>query len=463
MTYKPNSIEARDVAYHIHSFTNARKNEEDGPMIIDRGEGIYVYDNQGKEYIEGLSGLWSVAVGFNNQRLIETAAKQMKKLPFYHNFSSKAHPAVVDLAEKLATITPASVSKTYFCNSGSEANDTVIKMVWYYNNAIGRPKKKKFLARLEGYHGVTLASGSLTGLPWVHTDFDMPIIPVIHTTAPHHYHNGLPGESEEDFASRLIDELEEIILEEGPDTIAAFIGEPVIGAGGVVPPPATYWEKVQKLCRKYDILVVVDEVICGFGRTGNMFGCETYDIKPDIMVLSKQLTSSYVPLSAVIISDEIYQGIADNSAKQGNFGMGYTTSGHPLATAVALENINIIEEEGLAGNAVAMGKVLMAGLKRLEANHPLVGEARGSGLLQAIELVANKERGEVFDPRGKVGAFVAERGHEYGLIVRMSRDSICLCPPLIINEEQVGDILTRLGQALDDGYEFCKTEGLLKQ
>ncbi len=449
------------MAYHIHSFTNARKNEEDGPMIIDRGEGIYVYDSHGKEYIEGLSGLWSVAVGFNNQRLIDAATEQMKKLPFYHNFSSKGHPAVVDLAEKLANITPASVGKTYFCNSGSEANDTAVKMIWYYNNSIGRPKKKKFLARLDGYHGVTLASGSLTGLPWVHADFDMPIIPVIHTTIPHHYHYGLSGESEEDFASRLVDELEEVILEEGAETIAAFIGEPVIGAGGVVPPPATYWGKVQKLCRKYDILLVVDEVICGFGRTGNMFACETYNIKPDIMVLSKQLTSSYVPLSAVVVSDEIYQGIADNSAKLGNFGMGYTTSGHPLATAVALENIKIIEDEGLVENAAAMGEILQAGLKHLETNHPLVGEARGSGLVQAVELVANRERREVFEPRGKVGAYVAEQCHEYGLIARMSRDSICLCPPLIINEDQIGEVLRRLELALNDGYEFCKSENLL--
>lgn len=462
MTFKPNSPEARDVAYHLHSFTNARVHEETGPLIIERGEGIYVYDNEGNEYIEGLAGLWSVAVGFNNERLINAATEQLKKLPFYHTFSSKAHPAVVALSEKLVQMTPDGLSKAYFCSSGSEANDTAIKFVWYYNNTKGRPEKKKFISRLDAYHGITIASGSLTGLPYCHADFDLPIFPVRHITPAHAYRFAEPGESEEEFSTRLADELEQVILEEGPETVAAFVGEPVMGAGGVMPPPSGYWEKVQKVCRKYDVLVIADEVICGFGRTGKMFACETYDIKPDILLLSKQLTSSYAPLSAVMISDELYQGIAAGTEKNGMLGMGFTASGHPVGTAIALENIAIIEDDGLVENARRSGKVMMDGLHRIAETHPLVGEARGVGLLGAAELVANKERGDMFDPRGKVGAWVAARGHAHGLVLRISRDSICFCPPLIITEEQVVEMLRRFELTLDDGYAWCKSEGLLK-
>ena len=305
-----NSPSARDLAYVLHPYTNARAHEAKGPVIIERGQGIYVYDDQGREYIEGLAGLWSVAIGYGEERLVEAAAAQMRKLPYYHTFSHKSHNPGIDLAEKLISIAPAGLARVFFANSGSEANDTVVKLVWYYNNALGRPKKKKIISRLRAYHGITIASGSLTGLPWNHRDFDLPIANILHTACPHHYRYANDGESEEEFASRLAGQLEEMIVHEGPDTVAAFIGEPVMGAGGVLVPPRTYWQKISQVCRKYDVLIIADEVINGFGRTGRMFASELYGIEPDMLVVSKQITSSYLPLSAILLTDGIYQTVA---------------------------------------------------------------------------------------------------------------------------------------------------------
>lgn len=329
MTYKANSVEARDAAYHMHSYTNARKNEAEGPLVIERGEGIYVYDNEGKKYIEGMSGLWCVGVGFGEKRLVEAAARQMEKLPYYHTFTQKSHAPSVDLAEKLIGMAPVPMSKAYFTNSGSEANDTVVKMIRYRANALGLPAKKKIISRVKGYHGVTLASASLTGLPNNHRSFDLPMPGILHTGCPHHRVFAKPGESELAFSARLAAELEEIIMAEGPETIAAFIGEPLMGAGGVIVPPEGYWSAIQAVLAKHDILLIADEVICGFGRTGNMFGSITYDMRPDIMTLSKQLSSSYLPISALLINDRVYQPIADESKVIGTFGHGVTAAGHP--------------------------------------------------------------------------------------------------------------------------------------
>ncbi len=444
----PNSAAARDVAYSLHPYTNARKHEETGPLIIEHGKGIYVYDDQGKEYIEGMAGLWSVAVGFGEKRLVQAAAAQLDKLPYYHTFSHKAHIPSIDLAERLVKLTPSRLQRVFFANSGSEANDSVVKLVWYYNNAIGRPKKKKIISRIKAYHGITVASGSLTGLPLNHRDFDLPIANVLHAACPHHYRFALEGESEEEFASRLAVELEHLILREGPDTIAAFIGEPVMAAGGVIVPPQTYWQKIQAVCRKYDVLVIADEVITGFGRTGRMFACETFNIDPDLMVLSKQLTSSYQPLSAILMSDQIYRAVAENSGRIGSFGHGFTASGHPVATAVALENIKIIEERDLVGRAARLAPKLQASLRSL-ADHPLVGEIRGIGLIAAVELVANKETKAPFDPPGSVGAFLFDRCQENGLILRQIGDAVAFCPPLIIEEAQIEEMVARFRRSLE--------------
>src|SRR3954469_16537555 len=291
MSMLPNSQEARDVAYQLHPYTNARAHQQTGPLVIERGEGPYVFDASGKRYFEAMAGLWSVGLGFNEKRLVDAAHKQMQALPFYHTFSAKSHGPSIDLAEKLVALAPVAMSKVFFTNSGSEANDTVLKLIAYRSNALGQPQRKKVISRMRAYHGVTIASASLTGLPNNHRSFDLPLPNILHTGSPHFYKDGAPGESEEAFATRRAEELDALIQKEGPDTIAAFFGEPVMGAGGVIVPPATYWDKIQNVLNKYDILLVADEVICGFGRTGKMFGCETYGIKPDAIVVSKQITS----------------------------------------------------------------------------------------------------------------------------------------------------------------------------
>ncbi|HLR13680.1 MAG TPA: aspartate aminotransferase family protein [Burkholderiaceae bacterium] len=449
MSTTPGSLQERDITYVLHPYTNAVKHREIGPIVIESGEGIHVYDATGKKYIEGMAGLWSVAVGFNEQRLVDAAARQMQKLPFYHSFTHKTHTPSIELAELLVESTHGKMSRAFFTNSGSEANDTVIKMLWYYNNALGRPQKKKIISRQRAYHGVTVASASLTGLAPNHKDFDLPIPQVRHVRCPDFYREGLPGETEVQFAERLAAELEDLILAEGADTIAGFIGEPVMGAGGVIIPPETYWERIQEVCRKHDILVIVDEVITGFGRLGKMYGSDVFGIEPDIMVLSKQITSSYLPFAAVLINKKVDDVIASHSGKLGVFGHGYTASGHPVAAAVAIENIRIIEEKGLVDNAARVGQKLQSALQEL-SDHPLVGQVRGMGLIAAVELVADKSTRAPFDPAGSVGTAVAARCHENGLIVRNIQDAVAFCPPLIITEQEVDDMVARFRKSLDE-------------
>jgi len=446
----PNSPEARDTRYHLHGYTDAKRHAEIGPMVIERGEGIHVFDNNGNRYIEAMSGLWSVALGFSESRLVDAAANQMRKLPYYHTFTHKSHGPVIDLAEKLISIAPAGagMTKAFFTNSGSEANDTAIKLIWYRSNSLGKPEKKKLISRKRGYHGVTLASASLTGLPNNHRSFDLPIEGVFHVTCPHFYKDGLPGETEEQFATRLADELDALIQAEGPDTIAAFWAEPVMGAGGVVVPPATYWEKIQAVLARYDILLVADEVICGFGRTGNMFGCETYGIKPDIMLLSKQISSSYLPLSALLANDRVLDPIVEETGRIGTLGHGFTGGGHPVACAVGLETISIIQERGLVEQAGRVGSHLQAGLRAL-ADHPLVGEVRGVGLIAAIELVTDKAARVALDTPGKLGALANAHLHANGVICRVISDAVAFCPPLIITEAQIDELLAKVKIALD--------------
>ncbi|HEY0296316.1 MAG TPA: aspartate aminotransferase family protein [Bordetella sp.] len=446
----------QDVQYHLHPYTNGVKHRESGPRIITRGEGIYVYDDQGNRYLESMAGLWSVAVGFGEPRLVEAATRQLQALPYYHTFSHKSHPSAIELAERLVGYTHGKMAQAFFTNSGSEANDTVVKMVWYYNNALGRRDKKKIIARLGSYHGVTVASASLTGLPGNHRDFDLPLPQIKHTANPHYYRYGKAGETEEAFATRLAQELEDLILREGPDSVAAFIGEPVMGAGGVIIPPKTYWEKIQAVCRKYDLLIVADEVITGFGRLGKRFGTEVYDIDADIQVLSKQITSSYQPLGAVLINAKVAETINQNSGKLGSFGHGYTASGHPVATAVALENLKIIDERGLIDNAAEMGKLLRSELDAKLAGHPLVGEIRSQGLIAAVEMVADRATRKQFDPVGKAGGYAYERAHSHGIIVRGIMDNVAVCPPLIINAEQVRDMVDRVARTVDDTAAYLR-------
>lgn len=443
-----NTPEARDIAHHFHGYTNARRHQQVGPMIIERGEGIHVFDNAGKRYIEGLSGLWSVGVGFNEPRLVKAIAAQAGKLPFYHNFGHKSHEPAIDLAEQLIAIAPVPMSKVFYTNSGSEANDTVLKMVWYRSNALGKPEKKKVIARNRGYHGVTIASASLTGLPFNHRSFDLPIAGVLHTTAPHYWREGRDGESEEAFATRCAEDLEALILREGPVTIAAFWAEPVMGAGGVVVPPAGYFQKIQSVLDKYDILFVADEVICGFGRTGQMFGSTTYGIRPDVMVMSKQITSSYVPFSAIMMNDRFFDPIADESNKISTFGHGYTAGGHPLGAAVALENLAIIQERDLVSNAREVGAYFRGHLEAL-MDHPLVGEVRGVGLIAAMEFVEDKVAKTVETP-GRLGGLMNAAMQRNGLISRNMGDAVAFCPPMILTREQADEMLDIIARSLDE-------------
>ena len=450
MTHQPNSIEGRDIAYHLHSYTNARKQEAEGSIVIDRGEGIYVYDNSGKRYIEGMAGLWSVGVGFGEKRLAEAAMRQMEKLPYYHTFTQKTHTPAAELAEKLVAMAPVPMSKAYFTNSGSEANDTMVKMIRYRANALGKPLKKKIISRIKGYHGVTLAAASMTGLPNNHRSFDLPMEGILHTSCPHFRVYKHDKETEADFVARMAADLETLIEIEGADTIAAFIGEPVMGAGGVIVPPEGYWEQIQAVLNKHDILLVADEVICGFGRTGNMFGSQTMEMTPDIMTLSKQLSSSYLPISALLINDRVYQPIADESKAIGTFGHGYTAAGHPVASAVALENLAIIEERDLVGNVRALAPRFAEALGAF-ADHPLVVETRGIGLIGAIEL---KPR-EGMAP-GALGARLFSILQENGLISRAILDSLALCPPMIIDDKQLDDMFGIFEKSLD---QFAKKLG----
>jgi 4-aminobutyrate---pyruvate transaminase len=454
-----NSTASRDIAYHLHPYTHLKKHESEGPLVITEGKGIHVYDENGKEYIEGLAGLWCTALGFGEERLVDAATRQLKRLPYYHIFNHKSHDAAAELAERLIALMPVKMSKVFFNNSGSEANDTAVKMVWYYNNARGRHRKKKIIARMKGYHGVTVAAASLTGLPNNHRDFDLPIDNIRHADCPHHYRFAKPGESEEAFATRLADSLEAQILREDPETVAAFIAEPVMGAGGVIVPPKTYFEKIQPVLKKYDVLLIADEVICGFGRTGNMWGSQTFGLKPDIVTMAKALSSAYLPISATVISEEIYQAFVAQSEKLGQFAHGYTYSGHPVCCAVALETLKIYEERDIVGQVHKVAPRLQNGMRRF-ADRPLVGEVRGIGLIVAAELVRDKASKAPFDPKQGIGALFASRAQEHGLILRALGDTVALCPPLVITGDETDEMLRRFGQALDDTAAAVSQAGL---
>jgi 4-aminobutyrate---pyruvate transaminase len=454
-----NSAASRDIAYQLHPYTHLKKHESEGPLVITHGKGVYVFDENGKEYIEGLAGLWCAALGFSEERLVAAATRQLQRLPYYHIFNHKAHDVGAELAERLIALMPVPMSKVFFCNSGSEANDTAVKMVWYYNNALGRPRKKKIIARMKGYHGVTVAAASLTGLPNNHRDFDLPMGPFRHADCPHHYRFARPNESEEDFATRLAESLEAQILREDPDTVAAFIAEPVMGAGGVIVPPASYFEKIQKVLRKYEVLLIADEVICGFGRTGAMFGSETFALEPDIMTVAKALSSAYLPIAATVISEAIYQAFVAESEKLGQFAHGFTYSGHPVCCAVALEALNIYRERNILEQVRRVAPRLQEGLRRF-ADHPLVGEVRGIGLIGGVELVQDKASKAPFDPKQGVGALFAQRALENGLILRALGDTLALCPPLVISAAEIDEILRRFGRALEETSAALARAGL---
>ncbi|HJW80125.1 MAG TPA: aminotransferase [Beijerinckiaceae bacterium] len=455
------NLAARDVETLIHPFTNLASFRDTGPLILERGEGSWVFDGDGKPYLEGMAGLWCTALGYSNRELVDAAMEQFRKLPFQHLFSGRSHDPAIELAEKLKEIAPVPMSKVFFTASGSEANDTQVKLVWYINNALGRPKKKKIIARLKAYHGVTIASGSLTGLPLNHADFDLPIAGILHTSCPHHYRFAQAGESEEEFSTRLAAELDEMIEKEGPDTVAAFIAEPVMGAGGALMPPEGYFAKVQAVCDRHDVLFIADEVITGFGRLGHMWGSQAFGIRPDTISFAKAVTSAYLPLGGVMVNEAVYQALLDESRKIGLFAHGYTYSGHPVSCAVALKAIEIYERDRLAEQAKVKGRLFQRRLDAL-ADHPLVGEARGMGLIGGLEIVADKGSKRQYEVKRGVAAKCVGFAQAEGLIVRsLSGDRIALCPPLIITEEEIGELFDRLTRALDRTAEWIGKEGLM--
>jgi len=450
----------RDIETVIHPYTNLDTFRTTGPMIIERGEGIYVYDNGGNKYIEGLAGLWCTSLGYNEQELIDAAVEQFRQVPFTHVFGGKSHERAAEAAERLKAIAPHAASKVLFCGSGSEANDQQVKLVWYYNNALGRPKKKKIISRTRGYHGVTIASASLTGLPANHRDFDLPIEGVLHTDCPHYYRYAEPGETEDEFTTRLAKNLEDMIIREDPDTVAAFIAEPIMGAGGVIIPPAGYFEKIQAVLKKYDIYFIADEVICGFARTGNMFGSETFNMKPDSISVAKALSSAYFPIAAITVGEEMYQAMIDESKKIGTFGHGFTYTAHPVGAAVAAKTLEIYEKRNIVGHVRSVQDAFEGRIARL-GDHPLVGHARAKGLIGAVELVADKASKRSFDAAAGIGAAVVNAAQNHGLIVRgLAGDIVAFCPPLIITEEQIGDMFDAMEKALDDVEAHVTKEGL---
>ena len=447
--FPPGSLEAKDLEHLLHPTTNLKLHRENGPVVHMRAEGVYLWDNRGRQYIEGLAGLWCTALGYGEEELARVAMEQMKKLSYSQLFAGKSNEPSILLGEKLKAMAPFDAGRVFFGLSGSDANDTQVKLMWYYHNAIGKPEKKKIVSRLGGYHGTTVVAGSLTGLPPFHANFDLPIPQVLHTDRPHYYRDAEGAESESDFCERIVGNLEDLILREGPETIAAFIAEPILGAGGVIVPPAGYYEKVQAVLAKYGILFIDDEVICGFGRTGNPFGAQTMGIRPTTMSVAKALSSAYQPISAVLVPEFMYEPFIEASSKAGVFGHGFTYSGHPVCAAVALRTLEIMEERDVFAHAARVGKVFQERLQRLD-EHPLVGNVRGAGLIGGVELMADREARTPFDPKRGVGAYCNGRCEAHGLILRNLADTMAICPPLVITEDQVGEVFDKLERALDD-------------
>ncbi len=447
--FPPDSLEAKDLAHLLHPSTNLKLHHEVGPTVHARAKGVYLWDNRGNQYLEGLAGLWCTALGYGEEELVRVAAEQMRKLSYSQLFAGRTNEPSILLAERLKSMVPFPAGRVFFGLSGSDANDTQIKLMWYYHNAIGKPEKKKIISRRRGYHGVTVAAGSLTGLPAFHKNFDLPIPGILHTDCPYYYREAKGAESEQDFVDRLVSDLEDLILAEGPETIAAFIAEPIQGAGGVIVPPPGYFKKVQQVLARHGIFFIDDEVICGFGRTGHPFGADTFGITPTTMSLAKSVSSAYLPLSAVLIPEFMYEPMIELSAQAGIFGHGFTYSGHPVCAAVALRTLELMEEREIFAHAAAMGEIFQERLMAL-AEHPLVGDARGAGLLGAVELVADKATRAAFEPGRAVGAHCQARCQAHGLILRALGDTVAICPPLIIDDAQIDELFNKLETALDE-------------
>jgi L-2,4-diaminobutyrate transaminase len=449
------TIEDLDKEFVFHPFTNAREHEAHGGLTIVGGQGSTLTDSRGNTYLDAMAGLWCVNIGYGNLEMADALREQCAKLSFYHSFASMGNEPAAQLAQRLIAMAPGAMSKAFFGNSGSDANDTQVKLVWYYNNVLGRPEKKKIISRNRGYHGVTIMSAGLCGLPGMYIGFDVPLPMVRHVRTPHALWEQAEGESEEAFVQGLADELEQLILAEGPATVAAFIAEPIQAAGGVIVPPASYFASIQEVLRRYDVLLIADEVVCGFGRTGANFGSQVFGIEPDLITVAKGLTSAYIPLSACLVSEKVWDVIRRGSDKYGLFSHGYTYSAHPLATAAAMVNLDIIERDQLIPQAKARGDYLAQRLRAEFGNHPLVAEVRGYGLLGAVEFVRSKSPLARFDPVGSVSPAVVRRSRELGVITRAlpASDTISFSPPFVVTEAEIDQMASTARMALDDVAE----------
>lgn len=459
------NLEQLDRDSLLHPFTRAddfAAGKVPGQRIVERASGIRVMDAHGRSVIDGMSGMYCVNVGYGRQQIVDAIAQQAAELPYYHIFAGASHPKAIVLADKLLALTGGRMKRVFFGLSGSDANETQIKLVWYYHNVIGKPQKKKIIARHRGYHGATTMTASLTGLPNYHSGFDLPFALVRHTLAPDAFwaHESDPRA----FSQRCAEELERLILEEGPETVGAFIAEPVVGSGGILPPPPGYWEAIQAVLRKYEVLLIADEVITAFGRVGHMLGIDGYGIEPDLLTLAKGLSSGYAPLSAALVGPKVWQALQDGAKTHGFFAHGYTYSAHPLGAAAALANIRIIEDEGLCENAATVGAYLISQLRERLAEHPLVGDIRGAGLLQAIEFVAEGPPRRRLDSSVKFSAQVAAIAMEEGLLARPlpANDIVGISPPLMLTRtdaDEVAHILERAVTRATDKLSAAQRRG----
>ena len=438
-------LRAIDRAHFFHPSTHMRQHAagETPNRIITGGKGITIVDSEGRETLDAFAGLYCVNVGYGRTEIADAIHEQAKQLAYFHSYAGHANEPAIKLSERIVKKAPEGMCRVYYGMSGSDANETQIKLVWYYNNILNRPEKKKIISRWRGYHGSGVMTGSLTGLELFHKAFDLPRAPILHTMTPHHYWGAEAGESERDFSKRCAAELEKMILAEGPETVAAFIGEPVLGTGGIIPPPEGYWEEIQAVLRRYDVLLIADEVVTAFGRTGAYFGCHKYDIKPDLITIAKGVSSGYLPISGVIVGEKVWSVLEQGSDQLGPIGHGWTYSAHPVCAAAANANLDIVDGENLTGNSAEVGAYLQARMQEALGNHPIVGEVRGVGLLCALEFVADKTKKQRFDPNLKVGPRISAACLENGMIARAMPhgDILGFAPPLVITKAEVDKVV----------------------
>lgn len=447
-------LEAADREHFFHPSTHmaAHARGESPSRIMTGGEGVYVVDREGRRSLDGFAGLYCVNVGYGRQEIADAITEQAKSLAYYHAYAGHGTEASVTLARMIIERAPHGMSRVYFGLSGSDANETQIKLVWYYNNVRGRPAKKKIISRWRAYHGSGVMTGSLTGLELFHNAFDLPRAPILHTDAPYFYRRDDLSLDEAGFSRRCAERLERLIVDEGPETVAAFIAEPVLGTGGIVPPPAGYWEAIQEVLRRHDVLLIADEVVTGFGRLGSMFGADHYGIRPDLMTVAKGLTSAYAPLSGVIVSESVWKVLEEGSDQLGPIGHGWTYSAHPICAAAGIANLEILDRDELVGNAREVGAHFNRILREALADHPIVGDVRGEGLLAAVEFTADPADRVFFDPSLRVGARVAAACLERGLIARAMPhgDILGFAPPLCLSRAEAEEIVGIARAAIDD-------------